>query len=153
MCGIFCVSWFLVWKPFSGSIQSMCASNPLVQLQPYLYQNACLVSGSISVAAHERHTCGKGGYGCNVKVCRKEGQYLDLFDSESDQYGDLSDDEMVEPPYMDTWLDVPVSWWSGIHCVWLHPDGRSVFGHFDLAALCRCLFVWFAVVAWLTYIG
>ena len=51
-----------------------------------------------------------------------EGQYLDMVDSESDLFGDLSDDELVEVPEMDTWLGnilLPLVVWN--HCVWICP--------------------------------
>ena len=62
---------------------------------------------------------------------------FNYLDSESDIFGDLSDDELVEVPWMDTWLSIPTSTVGGLGSIVLDPSD-GVFSSFDLAALCDC---------------
>ena len=70
---------------------------------------------------------------CQTPCFRKVRVWI-CFDSEFDHWLSMCVmmiDELVEVPWMYTWLGIPVSWWSEIHCVWIHPiDG--VFGRSDL---------------------
>ena len=79
----------------------------------------------VAICVRVCRECHQSGGGTDVvdlpDVLLPEDQYLDMFDSESDFSGDFSHDELVELPWMQTWLvSIYLVVWSPL-CFSIHP--------------------------------